>query len=130
MNDILQNPIFIGGVIPAIIIGVYNFSLKIIAKNLAIGEILISISLGMLLIGVVWSFYNSEVVNIKKPYFWGSFIIGMLYAVAIFCISYAFANLNANTSQIIPIITTNILIVMILAFVFLNEWESVNVLKE
>ena len=38
MNDILQNPIFIGGVIPAIIIGVYNFSLKIIAKNLAINE--------------------------------------------------------------------------------------------
>ena len=127
MNDLLQNPIIIGGVIPAIIIGIYNFSLKIISRHLTISEVIISIALAMLLVGILWGFYNSETISFKKPYFWGSFGIGIIYAFAVIGITYAFANLNANTSQIIPIITTNILLVSILSVVFLGE--NVNIIK-
>lgn len=124
MKSLLSNPIFIGGVIPMLLFGLWNFFYKPLSKSLPTSHLILFLAMGGIMTVVVLDFFTSKSLTslssgITKKHFY-AFLLGCLWAGAIFSLAKGFA-MGGNVSQIIPIVNANTLVTVILALLFLSE---------
>ncbi len=124
MKNIFLNAVFVGGVLPMIFFGCFNYFYKPISEKFSPGSLLFGIALGGILVALFYTFLFGEKKDfaeiLDKKFFIGIFA-GILWGVAVILIGIAFKKLNANASQIIPIVNANSLITVLLAIFLLKE---------
>lgn len=124
MRDILTNALIIGGVLPMIFFGVFNVFYKPVAANISTGSLVLGVALGGLLVALGYdTFFGGRMIpsEISSKHFLLGIGGGLLWGAAVVCLGFAFEKLNANASQVIPIVNANSLITVLLALIVLQE---------
>jgi len=123
-KNLLSSPLFVGGVIPLIFFGLFNFFYKPLTARVGISTFVIGISIGGIIVGLLYHLFfekqefSSEMLSKN---FLLTVLVGLLWGAAALSIIFSFKKLDANASQIIPIINANALITVLLAILFLGE---------
>lgn len=123
MKTILSSPIFIGGVIPAVLFGVYNFLYKPASQALPLSHLIIGIALGGIITALCFDLLTEKAL-LKTPlsgYSLYSLGLGVLWGGALIAMAWAFAHMGGNASQIFPIVNTNSLLTVLLVLLILPE---------
>jgi hypothetical protein len=120
----------IGGVIPAILYGVFSILQKEAAQRGAgPGTLLVFMGIGIFLIGLIncWLMPEPQLTFSKAGI--ASFLTGICWAMAISLIQIGFCRFNIPVSKLMPIINTNTIVAIGLGLIIFHEWSSVNVGK-
>ncbi len=121
--------LLIGGLMPAIMLGLFSIFQKIGARNgvgpemyIFIGGIVIALVGG----GVLY-FKRSSILS-WRGVIW-AILSGSCWAIATACVSYAVLNYNTPMSKLSPIFNTNTLTTVILSMLILGEWRELKVIR-
>jgi hypothetical protein len=121
--------IFIGGIIPAILIGVALIFLKLSGQlGIGAGSAMIFTAIGVAISGVIASLFGlfggvslgSAGVSILVGVFWGGGTLLMNYAVS---------KLGLPMPVSASIAATNVLVVLVLALIFFKDGASLDLIK-
>lgn len=121
--------LLIGGVMPAIMLGMFSTFQKVGARTgvgpemyILIGGIVIAI------VGCVIMYFNKSPELKSRGIIW-AILSGSCWAVATACVSYAVMHYNTPMSILAPIFNTNTLTTVILSMLILGEWRELKVTR-
>ena len=118
----------IGGIIPALLLGVFGVLQKAANNNgIGVGIYLVLSGMSITLIGVVvYLAFPDKAVSVRSalPTCSGA----LLWAVSMVLIQLAISNYNVEISKLIPLVNMNTLIAVLLGLYFFSEWNSMNLL--
>jgi hypothetical protein len=118
--------ILLGGVVPAIFLGVSNVFQKLCAKEgIGTGPYLVAIGLTTALVGGAFTLFEKNAAfNSRSALFAGLF--GVFWSLAIGCIAIALRRYNAQISQLVPLYNMNTLISVLISLFLLSEWQTIS----
>ena len=121
--------ILIGGVLPAVFLGLFSFFQKLGTKEgVTPGAFLVVAGLTITLVGVVVSVIaRSGGFGVKGSIY--TVFSGIFWALSLAGISYALSRYNVPMSKLNPIFNANTLTTVVLSLFLLGEWSEVNLLK-
>ena len=121
--------IIIGGVLPAIFLGLFSFFQKFGSREgVTPGAFLVVVGLTITLIGVViTAISRSGGFSVKGSIY--TVLSGIFWALSLAGISYALSRYNVPMSKLNPIFNANTLTTVVLSLFLLGEWSEVNLLK-
>ena len=124
MKSLLSNPLFVGGVVPMLLFGLWNFFYKPLSRSLPTSHLILFLAIGGIFAVFLLDFFTSKSLSslgsgLNKKHFY-AFLLGCMWAGAIFALAKSFT-MGGNVSQIIPIVNANTMVTVILALVFLSE---------
>lgn len=116
----------IGGIIPAILLGIYSIIQKYASeRGIGPGTLLIFIGLGSILVGLVYSGITRE-STFTLPNAGIGLLTGVCWALATALIQVAMYHFQMPVSKLVPLFNMNTLVAVGLGLVFFQEWSVVN----
>jgi len=117
-----------GGVLPAIILGVFGVMQKTcMSKNLGIGPFFVIVGGTTAVFGLVYCLATgSRAVSLES----GSYaaITGLLWCLGTGLIVFAVSRYGGSISQLAPLYNMNTLVVVLLGLLVFSEWKQVQTL--
>ena len=129
MKNLLANPLFYGGVIPAVLYGIVNILAKIVGKRITPYETLMIGGLAIFLVGLGGLLFYKVKPELNLEGYLGSFFYGLFWGVGSLLVLKALADPRGTVSQIVPLFNMNTLVAIFLALIIFREFEQVNVVK-
>ena len=119
----------IGGVLPALILGVFSILQKLSTKNgISPGMFLIVVGINIIAVGLVYCFFANEFAVSWRSGFYAS-LTGIAWAVATGLVSYTLAKYQIPISKLVPIFNMNTLVAVCLGLIVFAEWKNINMPK-
>jgi len=121
--------ILIGGVLPAIFLGVSGALQKSSAKaGIGTGPYLMVVGLVVLAVGFVFTYtQNDWNMNSASAAYTGLYAI--LWSLGIAGIAIALNRYEANISQLVPLYNMNTLVAVLIGLVVFGEWKDLNLTR-
>jgi len=121
MLKLLQNPIFVGGIIPMICFGVFNFVYKPLSQRIPLPILLLSVMVGAIFLILSYDLATEQVIFSKKNWKmenFSGFLLGIIWAIASVALGISLSKMNGNPAQIVPLVNANTLVTILLLFMF------------
>jgi uncharacterized membrane protein len=119
-----QIALFIGGILPAILLGLSAISQKLsTSAGIGTGPLLIVIGLTTTVIGGFFCLDGD--MNWTRGGIGYSALFGVCWASATGCVGIALKKYGAQISQLVPLYNMNTLIAVILGLLVFSEWRTV-----
>lgn len=119
----------LGGIIPAVLLGIYSVLQKAATKQgISPGILLVVMGVQIVIIGLVYSFVFKEYNLTLKSGIIAS-CTGIVWACATCFISVALAKYNMPISNLVPLFNMNTLVAVCLGLIVFAEWKNVNLLR-
>lgn len=116
----------IGGIIPAILYGVYNVLQKASSQHkISPGIYLIVVGICAVTIGLLYCFIFKEFSLSPTSSLFAS-LNGIVWAVATCLIAIAYSRFKMPVSKLVPLFNTNTLVAVILGLLIFSEWKTIN----
>jgi len=124
-----QLGIVVGGIIPAVLFGVSGICQKLSNQNgISTGAYVISVGLGVLLVGVVLCLFNtSQTANAKSII--PAVTMGVCWGVGVLLVAMAISKYGTKLSVLAPLYNMNTLVTVVGALFIFSEWKDLNVVK-
>lgn len=119
----------VGGILPAVILGVFSILQKMSTKNgISPGMFLMVVGVAIVGVGLVYSVVAKEysISAVSGGY---AFLTGIAWAVATGAIAVALSKYGMPISKLVPIFNMNTLVAVCLGLVLFAEWRQVNAPK-
>ena len=121
--------LIIGGVVPAILLGLFFVLQKMATRNGAgPGEYLFLLGLISAVMSGVLILFGKPVVFTLTGSMW-TVLSSACWGLAMAGAAYALFKYHLPMSKLNPILNTNTLTAVVLSIIFLGEWQELNVLK-
>ena len=121
--------IFFGGILPALLLGLFSMFQKIGARHGVGPEVYIFLGgITIAVVGIALMFVNRSGKFTLRGTVW-ALLSGACWAVATACVSYALFYYNAPMSKLAPIFNTNTLTTVVLSMLLFGEWKELSVVK-
>ena len=122
-----QIGMLIGGVVPSVLFALGAVFQKLSNKtNLSLNYYVVSVGLGVVILGLVSTIFMEErIITLKGGAF--GMIQGLCFGTGIVLFALGITRFNLPVSQLGPITSTTTLFVVFFGFVFFSEYENVNV---
>jgi len=124
-----QLGLLIGGFIPAVLFGIAGFFQKVSTnQGITLGVHLISIGVGVVVVGITLCIFQSEQsFTIKKAI--PSLVVGMSWGLGMTLVALAIIKYAVPLSVITPLYNMNTLVTVAAALIIFSEWKDVNMAK-
>lgn len=124
-----QLGIIVGGIIPAVLFGVSGICQKLSNQNgISTGAYVISVGLGVLLVGAVLCLFNtSQTANVKSII--PAVTMGVCWGVGVLLVAMAISKYGTKLSVLAPLYNMNTLVTVVGALFIFSEWKDLNVIK-
>ncbi|MDX2226551.1 MAG: GRP family sugar transporter [Verrucomicrobiae bacterium] len=119
-------PLILGGVIPALLLGVFSILVKASGKHgMGTAPFLMAIGLSIALsAGLAWWFNTPKTCTA-----WGltyTILAGIIWAVSQMMILYSINHYGVPVSKLVPLFNMNTLVAVVLGLLIFVEWKDVN----
>ena len=122
-----QISILLGGVLPAILLGVSGVLQKASTKaGVAVGPFLIATGLTTVGVGLAFLAWERDAALGLKGLFCSA-LFGTVWATAAGCIMVALRHYGGQISQLVPLYNTNTLVAVVIGLAVFSEWQSVDI---
>ena len=120
---------FIGGIIPAILLGVYSILQKISTKQgIGPGMLMVVMGFNIMIVGLVYCFLSKEYsISIRSGL--TASLTGIVWGIATVLIAVALSKYNVAISKLVPLFNMNTLVAVCLGLLVFSEWKNVHVLQ-
>lgn len=124
-----QLGIVVGGIIPAVLFGISGICQKLSNENgISTGAYVVSVGLGVLIVGVVLCLFNTEqTANMKSIV--PAVAMGLCWGVGVLLVTLAITHYGTKLSVLAPLYNMNTLVTVVGALFIFSEWKDVNVVK-
>jgi len=124
-----QLGIIIGGIVPAFLFGIAGICQKFSNQHgISTGAYMISVGVGVLLVGIVLCVCNSgQTANVKSII--PAVILGASWGTGCVLVAIAIKNYQTPLSILAPLYNMNTLVAVVAALFIFSEWKDVNVVK-
>ncbi len=128
--EFLQNPLFVGGILPMIFFGMMDFSFRLYAKEIPFQNVFFYTSLGgcitmfilnFSLFGASFDQLQQFIELFSQQAIFAGILLGIIWTISISSMGFAYEKLNANAAQIVPIASSSGLLGALLGIFFLDE---------
>lgn len=116
----------IGGIIPAILYGLYNILQKASSQHkISPGMYLIVVGICAIAIGTAYCLIFKEFAISPISGFYAT-LNGIVWGLATCLIALAYTHYKMPVSKLVPIFNTNTLVAVILGLIIFSEWKTVS----
>lgn len=121
--------IVLGGIVPAIMLGVAGIFQKFsTSAGIGTGPFLIGVGVTTVIVGGVFLFVEKQaVVTAQSAGF--TLLYGLVWATATGFVAISLSRYGAQISQLVPLYNMNTLVAVILGLVIFAEWRNVDAWK-
>ena len=121
--------IIIGGVMPAVLLGLFSLFQKMGAREGVGPEVFLLIG-GLVIAAIGGTFaFTSKLGRFTLQGVIWSIISGACWAIATACVSYALFYYNTPMSKLAPVFNSNTLTTIVLSMLLFGEWKELSVVK-
>lgn len=119
----------LGGIIPALLLGIYSVLQKVSTKQgIGPGMLMVVMGLNIMIVGFVYCFVSKEYsITIRSGL--SASITGIVWGIATVLIAVALAKYNVAISKLVPLFNMNTLVAVCLGLIVFSEWKNVHVLQ-
>jgi hypothetical protein len=122
-------PLFVGGLLPAIIFGVGGVLQKFVARaGMGVGPYLAVIGLSVTVIGLAITLFIPD-RSLSIPSILFSTLLGLTWAAGTALIIVALQRYGTPLAKLVPLYNMNTLVTVLLALGLFAEWKEVSVIK-
>jgi hypothetical protein len=123
-----QLGLLIGGVLPAILLGLSGVSMKLGASTgIGTGPLLIVIGLTSTVVGAIFCADGDAAWT--RGGIGSAILIGVCWATGTGCVGIALKKYGAQISQLVPLYNMNTLVAVVIGLVVFAEWRTVQPLR-
>lgn len=121
--------IFIGGVFPALLLGMGTVIMKLsLRAGISLPIYLVFVGFSIFCYGIFFAFQTGmREVTVNGGLF--AILMGLSWSTAIYCMSYGIAVLKLPVSVIAPLTNSNAIVAVILGALVFSEWRDLNFVK-
>lgn len=124
--SIKTNPLIVGGVVPAVLLGLSNLFQKLATgAGTGPGPFLVVVGLTTAAVGAALAWGERDASLTVRGTVW-TLAFGIAWAAATGCVALALRKLGGKLSQLVPLYNMNTLIAVVLGLVVLGEWRTVS----
>jgi transporter family protein len=118
--------LIIGGLIPAIILGISSLLQKIGSQS-GPGAFLILSGAGIMVVGIVASVFITDVAGMTTRSGVFSLLFGIVWGLATIGVVLAMGQYGVPVGKLVPLLNMNTLVAVVLALWIFSEWKTVGV---
>lgn len=115
-----------GGIIPAILLGVYNALQKISSQyKISPGMYLIVAGSCVVSVGLLyWIIFHEATLTPAAGFF--AALSGIVWGIATCLVAIAYSRFKMPVSKLVPLFNTNTLVAVVLGLLIFSEWKTIN----
>lgn len=124
MKQLFLSPVFVGGVIPCILLGLYGTGYKILSDKISATTFMLGVGVSTTIAMIALALIMQEKVvwqEVKTPLFGAAMGVGLFWTAALLCNGIGMGVLKGPASILMPILNANAVIIVFLAIVVLKE---------
>jgi len=120
---------FIGGIIPALLLGIYSILQKVSTKQgIGPGMLMMVMGFNIMIVGLVYCLVSKEYsISIRSGL--TASLTGIVWGIATVLIAIALSKYNVAISKLVPLFNMNTLVAVCLGLLVFSEWKNVHVLQ-
>jgi hypothetical protein len=119
----------VGGILPALLLGIYTVLQKASTKQgISPGMLMVIMGVNIVIIGLAYCFFFKEYAVSIRSGLTATFT-GIIWGIATVLIAIALSKYNASISKLVPLFNMNTLVAVCLGLLVFREWENVNMLQ-
>ncbi len=117
----------IGGIVPAVLLGVYSVTQKAATeRGISPGMLLVVIGCNVIVVGLVYCWITNDFAASPASGVYAS-LTGLLWALATCLIAFTMSRFQTPISKLVPLFNTNTLVAVGLGLLCFAEWRNVAV---